>query len=575
MKNKQILMIILITLFSAINAFAQINQTNTNNTTTNQQTSTQNTYNPNQGNLNLKVNSDAPDLMSQFSSQNSQQRTFAVDKAVNPDLYLIGPNDMFSLGLYGYINQTIPLVVNLEGTLIIPTVGEIKVNGLSLTEAKALVVKAVKKRYYSSEVSLTLSMPRVFLISVLSSVQKKMEVTPLTRPSDIISYIFYDTLDITNTKYRISNPKNEFYPEISLRNIEILRKDGSTVNVDLYRYFSTNDDKYNPYFREGDLLKIPYGMLMKNYITINGAVQLGGIYEYNKNDNLESVIALGRGFDADAETDSITVFRIDPVNSKYQTFNLSYENSKDFKINLYDRVFVKFKTNNIKNLSVVVLGEVNMPGVYPITHKNTTLKEIVDMAGGFKSTAFLPLSILFRSYDEEYTKKDTAEIILNMRANDLIVKEQDKTNFQNDVISRRNRVTVDFEKLFKENDLSQNIILENKDIIYINDDKKIVYVYGQVSNEGYVPYKEGENYEYYISKAGGYSLAAEESDTRIIRFNSRGWYKADKTSVQSGDFIYVPKVVKYSFNENLTLIATLIGTLVSIVSTYLLIKANK
>ncbi|MDD5363148.1 MAG: SLBB domain-containing protein [Ignavibacteria bacterium] len=568
-------MIILITLFSAINAFAQINQTNTNNTTTNQQTSTQNTYNPNQGNLNLKVNSDAPDLMSQFSSQNSQQRTFAVDKAVNPDLYLIGPNDMFSLGLYGYINQTIPLVVNLEGTLIIPTVGEIKVNGLSLTEAKALVVKAVKKRYYSSEVSLTLSMPRVFLISVLSSVQKKMEVTPLTRPSDIISYIFYDTLDITNTKYRISNPKNEFYPEISLRNIEILRKDGSTVNVDLYRYFSTNDDKYNPYFREGDLLKIPYGMLMKNYITINGAVQLGGIYEYNKNDNLESVIALGRGFDADAETDSITVFRIDPVNSKYQTFNLSYENSKDFKINLYDRVFVKFKTNNIKNLSVVVLGEVNMPGVYPITHKNTTLKEIVDMAGGFKSTAFLPLSILFRSYDEEYTKKDTAEIILNMRANDLIVKEQDKTNFQNDVISRRNRVTVDFEKLFKENDLSQNIILENKDIIYINDDKKIVYVYGQVSNEGYVPYKEGENYEYYISKAGGYSLAAEESDTRIIRFNSRGWYKADKTSVQSGDFIYVPKVVKYSFNENLTLIATLIGTLVSIVSTYLLIKANK
>jgi len=171
-------------------------------------------------------------------------------------------------------------------------------------------------------------------------------------------------------------------------------------------------------------------------------------------------------------------------------------------------------------------------------------------------------------------KRDTAEIFLNIRANDLIVKEQDRTNFDIDVLSRRNRVVIDFEKLYKENDMSQNILLENKDIIYINDDKKIVYVYGQVLNEGYVPFREGEDYNYYIKKAGGYSLAADESNTRVIRFNSRGWYIASETSVHSGDFIYVPKDVKTSFSENITLVATIIGTIVSIISTYLLIKST-
>lgn len=564
MKTKFLPAIVMLLLFAVMNTYGQINQSSN-------QTST---YNPNsnQGIFNMKINADSPELMSQFNTQNVQQKTFPVDKAVNPDSYTVGPNDMFNLGIFGYMNQTIPLVVTLEGSLVIPTVGEVKVNGLTLSDAKRKVVSAVKKRYYSSDVSLTLSMPRTFLVTVYSSIQSKMDVTPLTRASEIVSRVYYDTLDVSKISYKFNNEKNEFVPQMSLRNIEIIHKNGTTDIADLYRYFSTNEDKYNPYLQEGDLIKIPFGLINKNYVTVEGAVQLGGTYEYNKDDNLESVISLGRGFDTDAEPDSITVFRSDPVTRKYKSIDLSFEKDKNFKINVFDRVFVKYKANTVMNLSVMVLGEINRPGVYPIAQKSTTLKEIIEMAGGMKPTAFLPLCILFRKYDDEYTRKDTAEVFLNRRANDLIVQTMDKENFEVDVLSRRNRVVVDFEKLFKENDLSQNVILEHKDVVYINDDKKIVYVYGQVSNEGYVPFKEGENYEYYIKKAGGYSLAADESDTRIVRFNSRGWYKADETKVQSGDFIYVPKEVKTKFGDKVTLIATILGSLVSILTTYILIK---
>lgn len=554
----------------------QAQQTDLMKSNTEQKTSSTNTTSqvtPQLSLSNKRINADAPDILGSLQNYSFQNTTFPVEGAINADVYIVGPNDLFNFGIYGYINQQIPLYVNVEGAVVIPTVGEIKVSGLTLNEAKKKVVSTVQKRYYNSSVSFSLMTPRTFFLKVNGLAQGSYEVTSMTRPSQFIYRVFYDTLNYSKARYKTDNKRDNLVPTFSLRNIEILHKDGSVSNVDIYKYYSTNDDKYNPFFREGDILKLPMGIIDYNYITVEGAVQLGGVYEYNSNDDLETVIGLGRGFDVNAEPDSISVFRNNPETMKYEVIKVSYNNDKNFKIMPYDRIFANFKYNNVKNLSVSVLGEIKNPGIYPITFKNTTLKEIVEIAGGFKPTAYLPLCLIIRKYDEEYTKRDTNELMLNIRANDLIVKKEDRDNFETDLFARRNRLVVDFEKLFKENDQSQNVILENKDVIYINDDKKIVYVYGQVSSEGYVTYKPGEDFEYYIDKAGGYSLAADEGNARIIRFNSRGWYKADKTEVMSGDFIYVPKVVKAPFSDNVTLIATIITTLVSVISTYLLIKS--
>ncbi len=568
-------LIIIVILFAAGNIFAQ-NTTNNQSTLNQQQQSQQMTL---PGSSNMKINSDAGDILgslNQQQMQNTQFKTVVVDKAVDPNKYIVGPNDIFSLGIYGYLNQQIPINVNVEGTVLIPTVGEVKVDGLTLYEAKNRVIKAVKKRYYSSDISFTLVTPKSFLVTVSSIVQKKIEVNSMNRVSDLITYVYYDTVNVQRAQYDFSNKSEFFFPSISLRNIEIVHKDGSFSNVDLYRYFYTNEDQYNPYLQEGDFVKVPLGFLYKNYVTISGAVQLPGVYEYNKSDDLEAIIGLGRGFDFKANTDSIIVYRTNIETKEFEIFYLDFEKDKKFKINEYDRLFVKYKTDYIRNFSVTVLGEVNVPGVYPILEKSTRLKDVIEIAGGMKKTAYLPLCILFRRYDEEYNQKDTFEVMVNMRANDLIINEKDKLNFERDVRSRRNRVIVDFEKLYLNNDSTQNIILEDKDVVYINDNKNIVYVYGQVENEGFVPYKEGADYSYYIEKAGGYSLAADEGNTRVIKFNTRGWYKPDDVKVGSGDFVYVPKETPAEFKESLTIVATMIGVVASILTTYLLIvQQNK
>jgi hypothetical protein len=70
-------------------------------------------------------------------------------------------------------------------------------------------------------------------------------------------------------------------------------------------------------------------------------------------------------------------------------------------------------------------------------------------------------------------------------------------------------------------------------------------------------------------------LAAAKGDTRVINFNSRGWYKADETKVLSGDFIYVPKKSPVEFSQIFTIFATTIGIVASLITTYLLIKQSK
>jgi polysaccharide biosynthesis/export protein len=555
---------LVIIFFSQVNLYSQI--TNPLDKTSNTNTSN------NTGNFQINksnVNTDAYQLLGEMKEPGVYNSGYLVEGVVDAEKYIVGQGDLFSLGLYGYVNQIIPISVSLEGSVVIPTVGEIKIDGMTLKKAKEKVISAVKKRYYSSDVSFTLSQPRKFLIQVSGLTQGPYPVTSLTRASQLIATIVFDTL---NVSLKQDYPKMVETSKFSLRNIELKRKDGSMVRIDLYKYYMTRDDKYNPTFKEGDLLKIPITNLNVNIVSVYGAVQLPGHYEYTVDDDLETLIGLGKGFDSNAEPDSILLYRPYGESKGFNIQNLSYEKDKNFKINLFDRIFVKRKNNYQKMISVNVLGEIVRPGIYPITFKNTRLKDIVEMAGGFTSNAYLPLCIIFRSFDEEYTRRDTMEIMINRRANDLLVSETDRLNFEEDIRGRRNRVVVDFEKLFLQNDESQNIILQDRDVIYINDDKKAVYVYGQVETEGYVTFKNGESMDYYIEKAGGFSLAADKSDTRIIKFNSRGWYKPGDIEIKSGDFIYVPKKTNKSFTETVSLISQIAGVILGILTTYILIK---
>ena len=58
------------------------------------------------------------------------------DRDIDPDTYIVGPNDVLQLYIWGEFDQPYTLQVNPEGNVLIPTVGSFHISGLSLTASQ-------------------------------------------------------------------------------------------------------------------------------------------------------------------------------------------------------------------------------------------------------------------------------------------------------------------------------------------------------------------------------------------------------------------------------------------------------
>jgi protein involved in polysaccharide export with SLBB domain/capsular polysaccharide biosynthesis protein/cob(I)alamin adenosyltransferase len=86
------------------------------------------------------------------------------------------------------------------------------------------------------------------------------------------------------------------------------------------------------------------------------------------------------------------------------------------------------------------------------------------------------------------------------------------------LLRRGERIPIDFEKLFNEGDLSQNIALEPDDYLYFPPASlKEVYVVGEVATQGVVPYTENTSIMSAIAERGGFNQKAYKSRVLVVR----------------------------------------------------------
>lgn len=557
-------------LFSVISVYSQIPGNDKNPTTQNPLKSFD--LNVNTSRIDLQ-NFDILKQIEPGSGTGTIYNDQLLEGAIDANNYIVGPNDIFSLGVWGIVNTPIPVAVSPEGSLIIPSVGEIAVSGLTLNEAKSRVIAAVKKRYISAEISLTLISPRRFLVNVSGVGQGSYPTSAIMRASTLISFILTDSLSLMKSGTMPSERYN-----FSMRNIKLKRKNGEIRRVDLYEYFATQDEKYNPFLREGDVIVLQKYDWEGKFIAVQGAVQFPGVFEYIEGDDLETAINLTRGFTSVANLDSIVISRLDPTATKMEKRIISYEDNKKLRLEVNDRVYVNAYAETRRDFKVLVLGEVVRPGNYPITLNTTKLSDVINEAGGLLPNSYLPNSEVYRRLDTFFIQtknRDSIENVYTRRLNDIVSNTAEKESFDQDLLNKIGRVNVDFVKL-SEGNKSDDITLQNGDIIYIADNKKTVYVYGQVNQPGFVPFKEGADAQYYIDAAGGFGERANEDEVRVIKFKTREWLEPDEAKIQSSDFVYVPRQIKRDFAYDIDLISKVASVIVSVITlTLLVIQTQK
>jgi len=236
-----------------------------------------------------------------------------------------------------------------------------------------------------------------------------------------------------------------------------------------------------------------------------------------------------------------------------------------------DRIVVRKLLQREAPYSVIIKGEVARPGLYPITHGSTLLSSIIDIAGGFTDIAFLVDAKVIR-FNEPIDKLESNPDyvrLFDMRLSDMGIFDREYFNLE--AILKRNLVSVDFKKLFIEKDTTQDIILQNGDFIIIPQNQNTVLVLGQVPRPGHQQFVPGEKYKYYIEKAGGITNKANKDKIRIIKAGSKNWVKPNKTSIQPGDTVWIPRkrdIELDTYIEWMAKVAQVLGSVGTVILLY-------
>lgn len=493
-------------------------------------------------------------------------RAVAMESTIDPHHYFIGPSDLFAVTIWSYAPQTYSLPVSPEGTLIVPTVGEVPVADVTLAEAKQRVLKAISKRYTVAEATVTLLVPRTVLVTVQGTV-----LTPGSYALPAHNRVD-KAIEEANRLPRpqLAEKREEILAMMSQRSIRVVHKDGSSSRVDIPKFRATRDDALNPYLREGDVVVVPLFDDVRGTIGIHGEVNAPARFEYVEGDSVSDALKLAYGLTPRARADSVELLRFSAVGDRLESTIFDAEalaagRMANMALQPGDRLVVRRSVEQRGDYKVRVVGEVQYPGVYALTRGSTRLSEIIEKAGGFTPDASLAGAEIVRSSFER--EAVDLERIESLRGG---VPDEDSAYYQVETALRLRKevVNADFHRLFVDGDSTQNVILRHDDVILVPRRRNTVYVFGQVVSPGYVPYVEGKSYAYYVAQAGGLTNRARDGDLKIVKGRTRQWLEPDETEIEPGDQVWVPKDLEYPFSYYMNLIgqtASIVSVAVSIV----------
>ena len=542
-----------------------------------------------------------------------EQSPILLDGKIDPEKYIVGPGDLLGIYLWGEIERNYPIRVSPEGYLIIPTVGSIMVADLSIADVREQLKNAINKSYKGLDVSVILIEPRRFRLNISGvvylpgmhesnafervsdlmdraglivpgkeSVQDNIfqEIHVSTPPGAEVSVsaspgeVKQETPGITvpkragiigrtqpgllgRTDRTISSPRMESMNLFTLgekrgsssRSIIIHRKDKKII-ADMLRFIKLGDLDANPYVNSGDHIEVPP---YKGDITIYGEVNDQGIYEFKQGDRVCDLVGFGGGLTSVADTlnAEINRFKSDGLSLDkipIDLYDALYKNpdTPEYVLQESDRLYVRKKFEYKVLYDITISGEIKYPGQYAIEKNVTTLTDLVNMTGGFTGNENLEEARLIRKTD--FAVRD----LEYERLKNLLVTE--RTREENDYVRSYQRtfegsINIDFVKLFRENDLTNDVVLQDGDVVYIPMKREYVNVMGAVKEPGYIKVKEGTDFNYYIEKAGGYNWDADKKQRTLVKARTGQRYKPRymKVTIEGGDTIHVPERARRTF----------------------------
>ena len=527
-------------------------------------------------------------LQKEISGGISSIETSNLTVSVNEKEYIVDAGDVFliKIDVPGPATKVFPAIVTSDGHIMLPEAPSVEIKMLPLYDAKKKIYNILKDKNPDSKIEVFLYQVHPINVTILGSINETQDLTQShiqkllssSRLFDAVQNAIPSIYSSQNFKSDLKEGKSETkvndeekveqqtkIPNFTLRKIQILRN-GLKQEYDLLRFKRLGDLTQNPYLLDNDIVIVPFKGEKTHSISVVGAVGQEFEFVYLPSDKLTDALNFAGGLLPTADSSRIELYRFLENGISVKKFILDFNSDFNFPLMPDDRIFARYKAQYHPESQVRIEGEVNFPGIYAIEEGKTTLTELVQRAGGLTAKAALRnAKIIRRKILLEDKELDRLKRMTVDEMNDL-----ERSYFRLRTREDIRIVACDFEKLFTQNNLSEDVVLRDKDIIQIPEESKIVFVSGGVISPGNVVYNQSWVFKKYIAAAGGYNKRAKKGNVKIIKGKTGVWLDADeKVKIEEGDIIFVPEKKERDwwemFKEGL-LVTSQIATILFIVS---------
>ena len=480
-----------------------------------------------------------------------------------PADYALNPGDELLIGVTGSVEADLRLVIDSQGRIFVPKLGEINVAGIRYGDLQAALLRRFNEQYKQVKISAVVSRLHGVTVYVTG-----YAVSPG-------AYVVSSISTMIDAVLHAGGPSDGG----SFRTIELRRSGRLVTTLDLYDLLLRGDTSHDAVLQNGDVLNIaPVGPES----AVTGSVNSEGIYEAKAGETIGDLIRYAGGPNTLADDSRIFVARLANAD-KTGWEELTVARATGFPAERGDIVRLVSRApiaepQERQAVLVSIEGEVERPGRYYL-HPGATVGEVLDRAGGLTTGAFVFGTELDRdsvkrqqqvSFDKAIDDLEVAAAAAPLQSlastSDRATSDLSRQQAAFTVIERLRTRKPDgrlvLELPYEATALPVQLSLENNDRIYVPSRPTTIGVFGAVYRPASFFYKGGWLGDY-VRLAGGAQKYADARDVFVVRANgsvfSRRMHRDfARSAALPGDVIFVPVRTSEGALQRLVDIANLI-----------------
>ena len=262
-----------------------------------------------------------------------------------PDFYVLGAGDELLVQIFGKDSSSEALLVERDGTIVLPDLGPVVVAGLTFAEAKALIIARVKKQILGVDVAVSMGELKTITIFVAGEAK---------RPG---SYNVPAMSTITQALTRAGGISDIG----SLREVSVKRNGASVVTFDIYDLLLKGDARNDLQLQSGDVVFVAP---VKALAQVVGEVHRPAIYEVMPGESVSQLLTMAGGLKATAYPQGSVLERVNSKNVR-DLLNLDLTDAAGLNqhVRQGDVLRVGGTSSRVEN-AVTIAGAVVRPGHY-------------------------------------------------------------------------------------------------------------------------------------------------------------------------------------------------------------------